>query len=240
MSEIVSYATRLKRGLQGIETKMVELLEASTIKEFRNDPDSAVFFVTPSHYWGETDERQKLLQMQLVKEYAAWIEHFRLLFRDASQEVDRQINEIHKFVTTWIEKESSWDVPGTIQEAKSVFRDKVHVFHELIDLLETSDKHELVLVPDTNALIAEPDLSHYAVTVGQSKYTVVIVPTVLAELDKLKVAHREQDFRDKVNSVIRRIKGLRNQGSLLAGVTVNKTVVVRMAATEPNFNKTLQ
>lgn len=239
MPEIISYAARLKQDFQTLETTVMELLDISTIKEFRNDPDSGVFFITPTYYWGETDEHQKLLQMQLVKDYSAWIEHFRLLFGSASQEINHEIDEIHEFIISWIEKESSWAVPSSIGEAKTLFREKVVVIYELLNLLDKTDKPEIIVVPDTNSLIALPDMTQYASVAGQPKYTVVIVPAVLAELDNLKIVHREQDFRDKVNSVIKRIKGLRTQGSLLKGVTVNKTVTVKMIATEPDFKETL-
>jgi rRNA-processing protein FCF1 len=240
MSEIISYAARLKQDFQKIESQMMEFLDISTIKEFRNDPNSGIVFIIPPYEWGETNEPQKILQMQLVKKYSDWIEHFRLLFSSASQEINQQIDETQKFITSWIEKEGSWDVPSNIQSAKSLFQEKVRVFYELLNLLETTDKHEIIVVPDTNSLIAVPDLAQYASVAGQPKYTVIIVPTVLAELDKLKVIHREPEFRDKVNSVIKRIKGLRTQGSLLAGVTINKTVTVRMIATEPDFHNTLK
>jgi len=240
MPEIISYATRLRQDFHNIEANMMDLLDVSTIKEFRNDPHSGVVFIMPTYYWGETDEQQKFLQMQLVKDYSTWVEHFRLLFGSASQEINQQIEEIHKFVTTWIEKESSWDVPRNIQDAKMLFKEKVKVVYELLNLLDTFDKCETIVVPDTNSLIALPDIAQYTSIAGQSKYTVVIVPAVLAELDKLKVIHREQEFRDKVNSVIKRIKGLRTQGSLLKGVTVNKTVTVKMVAAEPNFDNTLK
>jgi len=240
MREIISYVSRLKQDFQKVEIKMMDLLDISTIKEFRNDPNSGVLIVSPTYYWGETDEQQKLLQMQLVKDYATWIEHFRLLYSTTSQEINHQIDEINNFITSWIEKENSWDVPSNIQEAKALFKEKVKVICELLNLIDTTDKSEVILVPDTNSLIAVPDLTQYTNVAGQSKYTVVIVPAVLAELDKLKVIHREQDFRDKVNSVIKRIKGLRTQGSLLKGVTVNKTVTVKMIATEPNFDNTLE
>ena len=240
MSEIISYAARLKQDFQKIEGQVMELLDISTIKEFRNDPNSGIVFITPPYEWGETNEQQKILQMLLVKKHSDWIEHFRLLFSSASQEINQQIAETQKFITSWIEKESSWEVPSNIQSAKSLFQEKVRVFYELLNLLETTGNHEIIVVPDTNSLIAVPDLAQYKKVAGQPKYTVIIVPTVLAELDKLKVIHREREFRDKVNSVIKRIKGLRIQGSLLAGVTINKTVTVRMIATEPDFDTTLK
>jgi rRNA-processing protein FCF1 len=240
MSEITSYTARLKQDFQKIESQVMELLEISTIKEFRNDPNSGIVFITPPYEWGETNEQQKILQMLLVKKYSDWIEHFRLLFSSASQEINQQIAETQKFITSWIEKESSWEVPSSIESAKSLFHEKVRVFYELLNLLETTGKHEIIVVPDTNSLIAVPDLAQYVSAAGQPKYTVIIVPTVLGELDKLKIIHREPEFRDKVNSVIKRIKGLRTQGSLLAGVTINKTVTVRMIATEPDFDITLK
>jgi len=239
MPEIISYVARLKQDFKRIEIKMMELLDISTIEEFRNDPDSVIVFIKPPYYWGETDEQQKLLQIQLVKDYSAWFKHFRLLFGKASDEIKEQIDEVHEFITGWIEKESSWDIPSNIEDAKSLFREKVKVLYEFLNLLGTPDE-EIILVPDTNSLIAAPDVTQYADVAGQPKYKIVIVPTVLAELDKLKVLHRDQDFRDKVNSVIKRIKGLRTQGSLLTGVTVNKSVTVKMIATEPNFDNTFE
>jgi rRNA-processing protein FCF1 len=239
MAEIVSYVVHLKQDFQKIECQMLELLDISTIEEFRNDPNSGIVFITPPYYWGDTDEQQKILQMQLVRKYYYWIEHFKLLFSSASQEITQQIEETHKFITSWIEKESSWEVPSKIESAKRLFQERVQVFYELLNLLETTDRHEIIVVPDTNSLIAVPDLIQYESVASQPKYTIIIVPTVLAELDKLKVVHREMEFRDKVNSVIKRIKGLRTQGSLLTGVTVNKTITVRMIATEPDFDNTL-
>lgn len=240
MPEIISYVTRLKQDFQRIEIKMMELLDISTIKEFRNNPNSDVFIVSPRYYWGETDESQKLLQMQLLKGYSGWIEHFKLLFGKTSQEINQQIDETQKFVMSWIEKESTWDVPSNIQDAQVLFKEKVQVFYELLSLIDTTDKNEIILVPDTNSLIAVPDVTQYAGIAEQPKYMVVIVPMVLAELDKLKIIHRELEFRNKVTSVIKRIKGLRNQGSLLTGVTVNKIITVKMMAVEPDFETTLK
>jgi rRNA-processing protein FCF1 len=239
MPEIISYVARLKQDFQEIENHVMELLDISTIEEFRNEPGSGIIFITPPYEWGDTNEQQKILQMQLVKDFADWIEHFRLLFGSASQEISQQIEETQNFVISWIQKAGSWDVPSTIHEAKSLFQEKVQVIYRLLNLLETNGKKQIIVVPDTNSLIAVPDPSQYASVAGQSKYTMTIVPTVLAELDQLKVIHREPEFREKVNSVIKRIKGFRTQGSLLTGVIVNRTVTVRMIATEPDFSNTL-
>ncbi len=43
----------------------------------------------------------------------------------------------------------------------------------------------------------------------------------------LKRLTRNDDFRKKVTSVIKRLKGYRNQGNVLEGVTVNKSITVK-------------
>jgi predicted ribonuclease YlaK len=64
-----------------------------------------------------------------------------------------------------------------------------------------------------------------------------LVPTVSAELNRLKVEGRTPELRDKVQAVIRRIKGLRDRGSLAAGVAVTHTVRFVSQANEPDFSR---
>ena len=61
------------------------------------------------------------------------------------------------------------------------------------------------------------------------------------ETDKLgwRLMPFTPDFRDKVNKVITRVKGWRNQGTLRRGVTVDGTITVRAVAIEPNMQDTL-
>jgi len=239
MSNPISFASRLRQQLQFIEDQMMKLLDISTIKEFRNDPNSPIILIGAPYYWGETDESQRRLQMQLKNTYLTWFEYFLFLFSNATEEIQLQIEETNRLVTNWIEKRSDHSIPPTIQEAKLKFREKIRFFYELIQMIENPNNSELILIPDTNALIKAPGVSQYSKIAQRRKYTVILVPTVLKELDRLKVSHRDQNFRDKVNSVIKRIKGLRQQGNLLQGVTVNKTITVKAVAREPNFNTTL-
>lgn len=85
MPELIRLADRLRQQLQLIEKQIMDLLDASTIKKFRTDTYSQVVVIAPcpSYYWGSTGEHQKLLQMQLLKAYPTWFEHFQLLFREA-------------------------------------------------------------------------------------------------------------------------------------------------------------
>jgi PIN domain len=229
----------LRKRLEALEATMMELLDCSTIEIFRDDPDSPVVFIRPEHLWGKPDAKQVRLQMELKGQYREWFEQLQLLLSDATEELSRDISETDSFVRQWIEKEMSWDLSRDMEGNKAHFRKRIAVFYDVLATLDDPAKARVVLVPDTNALIRCPDPSEYAEVAGGAVYDVVLLPTVLGELDDLKNKPRDEAFREKVNGVIRRIKGWRTQGDWLDGITVNKTVTVRSVAREPNFEKTL-
>lgn len=237
--QLIPLVARLEQRLQSIENQMNDLMDASTIEKHPHDPFSEVVFIANDYYWGESDEKQRHLQIKLLRTYSSWFEQFRMLFYDSPELLQKEILLTHADVTALIEKKNGWSVPYTIDEAKRVFHDKIQHYYQLLHVFQNSGNPEIILVPDTNALIMSPDVATYEVAIGQAKYTVVILPTILSELDKLKVTHRSDDFRKKVQSVINRLKGLRQQGNMHEGVTVNKVVTVKMVAHEPDFKKTL-
>jgi rRNA-processing protein FCF1 len=242
--QIVPFIVRLEQQLKSLENKVIELLNASTIEKYPDhsyDPfyEPEIIAIANNNYWGDDDGSQKHLQLKLLRSYSSWFERFQMLFHNSPEEIQRQIGETHKNVKEWIEKKDGWNVPRTIDEAKQSFREELQEFYTLLQIFQPSDKTEIILVPDTNALITCPDVASYAAAIGRADYTVVILPTVLSELDKLKIIHRSDDFRKKVQSVITRLKGLRQQGSMHEGVIVNKVVTVKMVAQEPDFKRTL-
>ncbi len=240
-TKMSSFINTLKQELDAIETTMVAFLEKSKIKRFQNDPDSQVVFIGPEYYWDELTEEQKRIQIALKDLYLSWFEYFNLLFSHAPERIKKEIKEANNFVMRWIERnESDWNIPATIQKATSKFKEKLNVFYNNLKLKDTSIPNELILVPDTNSLIQEPDLTEYSKIVNTTQFTIILLTTIFSELDELKIKHRDSDFRAKVDSVIRRIKGLRQQGDWFKGVTINKSITVKAIAQEPNFNSTLK
>jgi len=241
---IDSYIVRLEQQLQSLESQVIELLNTSTIERYPDNDygpfyEPAIIALINTYYWGEGNESQKYLQLKLLRSYSSWFEQFQLLFYDSPQDIQKQINQTHTAVKKWIEKESGWNVPSTIEEAKALFKEQFQTYYQMLQIFKTSGQMRVILVPDTNALIICPDVSRYGAAVEQTTYTVVIVTTVLSELDKLKRDHRDIEFRNKVQAVIRRLKGLFHQGDIHEGVTVNKTVTVKTTAQGPDFTKTL-
>jgi rRNA-processing protein FCF1 len=231
LANVKSLVSHLRDELTLIEQQMMELLEISTVETYSVG-------IYPPWHWGDTDERHERIQMLLKPKYSSWFEKYNLLFSNVPEDRKWRIESTNKYMLGLIDRHSS-SVDSTIQNTKSEFQKRLKECHQLLATIDDPQNTELVVVPDTNVLIGEPDVSKYAKVLGQTKYTVVIMPTVAAELDRLKVQHRDPAFRNKVDGVIRRLKGLRQQGSVLTGVTVNKTVTVRMIAAEPNFKNTL-
>jgi rRNA-processing protein FCF1 len=240
MQKITSFIERLKNKLQTIEDKMLKFLDESEIERLRDDPNSPIVFIGPPFYWKELKEIGKIMQMELKKLYSEWFEHFYLLLTNASNQTIEEAKETNSFITEWIEHCSGWSTPSTIEEAKTKFKEGIKFFYDYLKILRNSRDNSLILIPDTNSLIDEPDITKYSCLVGTSQYTIILLPTVLEELDKLKIHHREPKFRNKIESIIRRIKGFRNQGELSKGVTINKSITVKAIAMEPDFNKTLK
>lgn len=48
-----SCVSLLRRRLEAIEAKMLELLDCSTVSTWRDDPYSGVVFIGPKRHWGE-------------------------------------------------------------------------------------------------------------------------------------------------------------------------------------------
>ncbi|MCY4377006.1 MAG: PIN domain-containing protein [Spirochaetaceae bacterium] len=177
-------------------------------------------------------------QLQIKRDYDVWIQSFQLLFRGSSDDLTRRIKEYDKEVRTWIELGENWSLTSNRDDNAEKMRAASKQLEDLLAIVASTDG-ERILVPDTNAIANESDPTKYRHIAGHNTYVFLLLPTVLAELDALKNAHRNPDFREKIRRAIARIKGWRTQGALLAGVTVHKTVTVRAIGTEPDMKDSL-
>jgi predicted ribonuclease YlaK len=91
-----------------------------------------------------------------------------------------------------------------------------------------------VYVPDTNALLHNPAVEDWTFAEAP-RFTVLLLPAVVGELDVLKMPGRSDAVRTKAESLIRRIKGFRSRGRLTEGVPLRLGVSRLTAwATEPD------
>ena len=109
---------------------------------------------------------------------------------------------------------------------------------EVIDSLY-SNEEGVLLLPDTNALLYNHELNKWRYSEYEC-FTMILVPSVLSELDKHKVDHRNEEVRKKAESLIRQIKEFRRRGNLAEGVAiVTDRIYIKAIATEPKLEQML-
>jgi len=207
MKKIQSHVEILIERLQVIEAKMDQFIDLSEMghtdlvekERMRRDAQaSQIYFVPPDHFWKEGNTNQIKMQTELKQLYWEWKDQFDLLLKNAPKTVLREIEESHRCILNWIERDRDWEIRETLEENKKLFKDETDVFRQIIKSLSETRDNELILIPDTNALIICPDLQEYSNLVNEPIFTVVFIPTVLQELDNLKQTHSNPDFRKKV------------------------------------------
>jgi hypothetical protein len=238
--QIASYLERLRAELTGIGSDMGALIDRSSIRTVNpNDGGSDLFFVGAADWgWGPDFAAA---QMRLLRRYHEWFERFRFLFPHPTPAVASTVKKADEFVRRWIERRDVFDhsIPRTLEEARTVAARELGRFDVLLDIAAKSGTDVLRLVPDTNALIRNPDLASYSRTAPSPSFVVHLVPTVLGELDDLKDRGKTQELRDQAQSVVRRLKGLRDKGNLATGVALTKGITVRAEAREVDVHGVL-
>ncbi|MFW6042036.1 MAG: PIN domain-containing protein [Guyparkeria sp.] len=143
-------------------------------------------------------------------------------------------------IRRWLERSArDRTIPSNIDLARARSTEQFDALRRLVALGTAGNNGEIVLVPDTNALLFNPDVAVYTGAVGRVGYLVVLLPTVLSELDDLKDRGRTSDVRDQAGKVIERIKGLRDRGSLINGVKVARQVYLRAEPRETQASSVL-
>lgn len=93
-------------------------------------------------------------------------------------------------------------------------------------------------MPDTSAVIHNPALEDWEF-VETRRFTILLTPTVLGELDDLKVAPRAE-VRERAESAIRRIEGYMSRGNPHEGVPLRRDrSTLRLLASEPHRDHVL-
>lgn len=205
-----------------------------------NTPGDSVVFVSISgnQFWNDLPPAGKQIQAKLLPEIDRFSELVRALTRNLPNGVQSDMQGSLKAIRDSVEQERPtwWKSQG---EAVDGFRSLIE---EIINTLENycnGSTGEALVIADTNALIHNPDIESWHFEEVE-RFTIVLTPTVLSELDKHKINHRNPQVREKASSVIRRIKEYRRRGSLHDGVVVVKgRVALRSIANEPSMAQSL-
>lgn len=230
------YVERLRAELSSIKERFDELLDHSSIRYVNpNTADSSMVFLGAADWgWAPSDAAVAGLQTSLIGRYSGWFDRFKLLFPHPTPEIEARLQAVDDFVRRWITRPDDWDhtIPRTIEEAKALAEREMLAFEKLLDVAAQAGTDAVALVPDTNALIRNPDLASYWRAASVTAFRVHLLPTVLQELDDLKDRGRTQELRSQAQAVVRRLKGLRDKGSLAAGVKLTRNITVQAEARE--------
>lgn len=209
--------------------------------EIYYDPqrDSELVLIGRSDYrWKELNNEGKQIQNKLLKEYKEFINLVLVLIKDVSKNMKNDFEKCSSEILSCIEQNQQVWVEST-EEVLSKVSEYIDKQMEVVDSLYDPKEDSLIMVPDTNALLSNPDIENWKFE-DVTKFNLLLVPAVSSELDRLKVFHNNVNIREKCKKIIRRLNEYRRRGTLTEGVPVIKNKIwVRAIAVEPDFNNTL-
>ena len=181
---------------------------------------------------------QKRLQSRLGEDFDRFIAMVRALLARQPKSVQHTLNQCEKTLRSLLELSRKFPYSST-DAARQGAAKAVDELLEAVSNLHDPAEGTFVLVPDTNALIRSPAFAAWSFA-GIPAFDILLLPTLLSELDSLKIEHRNPDVRNKANEVIRQMKEYRRRGPLTRGVTiVNGRVGLRSVAVEPRVDDLL-
>ena len=209
--------------------------------EIYYDPQNDLEFVRvcgSEYRWKELNNEGKQIQNKLLKEYKEFINLVLVLIKGVSKNMKNEFEECSSEILSYIEQnqqvwvESTGDILSKVSEC-------IDKQMEVVDSLYDPKEGSLIMVPDTNALLSNPDIENWKFK-DVTKFNLLLVPTVSSELDELKVNHNNVNIREKCKKIIRKLSEYRRRGTLTEGVPVIKDKIwVKAIAVEPDFNNTL-
>lgn len=181
---------------------------------------------------------QKRLQSRLREELDRFVAMAQALLGREPKSVQRTVGQHEKTLRSLLELSRLLPYSST-DAAREGAAKAVDELLEAVSNLHDPAEGTFVLVPDTNALIYSPAFEAWSFD-GIPAFDILLLPTLLSELDSLKVEHRNPNVRNKANEVIRQMKEYRRRGSLTDGVSVvNGQIGLRSVAVEPRVDDLL-
>jgi len=209
------------------------LLEELLLKHSALDRDhSGLIATTGNHTYRKLNEGGVLLQGKLVKDYRQFNAIVRCLLREQPKTTISTLRNAETVLERAIEQERTWCT--TTSEALEEASGALQALIDLLSRLYDPSLGESFYVPDTNALFYNPKLESWKFA-ESPKFSLILLPTVLSELDRLKISHSNPGLCKKAETLIRQIKEYRRRGRLIEGVPILKDKIQLVAvATKPS------
>lgn len=165
----------------------------------------------PEYAFGELKIDGRRLQSKCSRGFRDFCELIEILLQHLSGHQLRQFNDSKKVIWDAIKQSTGlWD--GSLDSLKNHVEESFVKILGLIDQLHDPSAGTSIFVPDTNALLTNPNLEGWRFP-NVAKFELLILPTVLKELDDLKTYHKNDDVKKKAKGIISRFKEYRRRGS---------------------------
>jgi hypothetical protein len=190
--------------------------------------------------WDELDDSSRQVQSRVLEEYRRFSSTLEFFLNKQPENTIKNFQESKKIILSVIQQDGEENTLfGNCDLAFSEAEKAIGEQIKLLNRLYTISQNKFVIVPDTNALLFNPDIQNWSFD-SIEQFSIVLMPTVLSELDKLKVDSRSESVRQKSEKLIRQIKEYKRRGKLTEGVTIVKNKIQLVAiAVEPKNSASL-
>ncbi len=235
-----SLISNIEIKLNSLQDEVFRLLSSLSVKtdnnRFKTGEFQGVSVNEPPCAWKKLTVQQEKQHIKISKQYKSLMQILdNLIVEHATDRIEERYNIIKKEFQTWVLLEKNFKLKKSLNTNIEYFLENVNLLREIIDSLQGEVK--LIIVPDTNALLIEPDPIKYKEIIKEKSFTFILLPIVISELDKLKINNDNDNVKEKAKKLIKRIKGWRSQGNITEGVTLDKTISLKAEVIEPNFKK---
>lgn len=131
--------------------------------------------------WGELDAPSRQIQSKALEEYRGLSSVLEYFFKEQPENTIRTFQEEKKVILNVIQQE--WDQDtyfGNCDQAFSKAKEALNTQIDLLKRLHTISPNKFVVVPDTNALLFNPDLQDWSFD-SFEQFTIILSPTVVSE-----------------------------------------------------------
>lgn len=219
-----------------IRERIARLLRGSRLV-LHDHSGGGVVFVGPDHYWDPLPADLRILQHELRQDALRWFEMVSTISAGMKSDIVSKVSHCQDAVMSVIDQDQpKWS--GDLHRiAADLWKDLTALVQALREVHPRGDV--ALLVPDTNALLYNPQLEAWRFAEAQP-FQLILVPTVLSELDELKEGRLGQSRTEKANKINRQIKEYGRRGNASRGVPlVTGISTFRMIAPEPQMDRTL-
>ncbi len=180
---IPTVTENLNAAADGLSRLLEELLLKHTNVYRWNPPDSCIISLC-NYGFQELSDAGRQLQARLIEDYRHFAALVSLLLKAQPAETLQALKQANDILKDTIELQHTWH--ASTQEVLDSALEALRTEMSLLNRLYDSSSGRVVVVPDTNAVLYHPQVESWSFT-DVSEFTIALLPSVLSELDALKV-----------------------------------------------------